>query len=168
MRDDRHHGLDRASGSGPACAFGGLAASAGQGPPLASAGRDSKMDQERSWSDLRRARAAEAPAPSPWWDALIVGLAMLSLAWLLAVVGCGGVARTTAGCVAHSATVCEHDSTWLDYALCLADDALPCAIGSLEAGQSGCSTLTQCVEKNPCYSELHCRQAVELCLDECR
>lgn len=138
---------------------------------------NSTSNQERSWADLRRARAAQASAImrailSPWFDLLLVSLAFLTLILIATVeTGCGGVAKSTAGCVEASFRVCEppKDPTgWLTYAGCLADDALPCVIGSVAAGQSGCPNLQECLELSPCTSTDTCRSIVELCLDECR
>lgn len=173
--NDRSFG---SSNSGGSSAGGVVAQTLGAQPIVASTHRNRQGDRRRSWADLRRSRAAEKSPViqailSPWFDVLLVSLCLLAFI-LLTTNGCGGVAKSTAGCVEASIRICEppkdvaDSGQWLTYAVCLADDSLPCVIGSVAAGQSGCPNLQECLELSPCASTDTCRSIVELCLDECR
>ena len=178
MQND-NSGAFNSSNSGGSSAIGVMAEGMGAQSIPAGTHRNSEGDRRRSWADLRRTRTAQASAfmraiLSPWFDLLLVSLAFLTLILIATTTGCGGVAKTTAGCVEASIRICEPpkdvaDPTgWLTYAVCLADDSLPCVIGSVAAGQSGCPNLSECLELSPCTSTDTCRAIVELCLDECR
>jgi len=179
MRND-NSGSIGSSNSGGSSVIGVMVEGVGAQSIPEGAHRNSEGDRRRSWADLRRTRAAQASPVmrailSPWFDLLLVSLAFLTLVLIATVeTGCGGVAKSTAGCVESSIRVCEppkdvsDPGQWLTYAVCLADDALPCVIGSVAAGQSGCPNLQECLELSPCNSADGCRAIVELCLDECR
>lgn len=157
---------------------------------VASTGDETHRKGFRGWREERRQTGIVArihrwaTAAERWggWEALTLsgfGLGgFVFVLWAILTagpVGCGGVARNTAGCVGASAQVCEQPVVvtdldgWLTYAVCLADDSLPCVLGAVAAGQTGCLGLTECVKQSPCTSVDTCRAVVELCLDEeCR
>lgn len=142
------------------------------------------IDRSRSWADERRRTGIVAQLHSwatsaqrwrGWVAAYTAGIVIAGIMMIVwgAAHGCAGTtAATTAGCV-DRVTECPTPTTtewpaWLNWSLCTAGAALPCVIGSVEAGQSGCPSLEVCLAGSVCTSDVQCRQAVELCLDECR